>query len=226
MPSRPSGRLGGAQSSIRVFQPFFVNIDLPTALTRGDEIGIPVVVSNYLDKPQTVSLVLADAPWFERLEETAERSVELNPNEVRAVHFRIRARTVGHHDIQVTARGSERGVADAVRRPIEVVPDGRLVEHVASGTLQRPAEVALAAPKDAIPGQRAGDRQDLPVELQPARRGPRRDLPAALMAASNRPRQRPIPTFWRSTTSAGSARACRRSRPRRGSTFTWAISGF
>ena len=135
-----------------MFQPFFVDVDLPTALTRGDEIGIPVVVSNYLDKPQTVSLVLADAPWFERLEETAERSVALKPNEVRAVHFRIRARTVGHHDIQVTGRGREQGVADAVRRSIEVVPDGRLVEHLASGTLQRPAEVELIAPKDAIPG--------------------------------------------------------------------------
>jgi hypothetical protein len=152
------GSLGGAQSAIRVFQPFFVDVDLPTALTRGDEIGIPVVVSNYLDKPQTVSLVLADAPWFERLEESAERSVELEPNEVRAVHFRIQAKTVGHHDIQVTGRGREtraqrsRGVADAVRRPIEVVSDGRLVERLVSGTLQRPAEVELSAPKDAISG--------------------------------------------------------------------------
>ncbi|MGP0062849.1 MAG: MG2 domain-containing protein, partial [Isosphaeraceae bacterium] len=134
------GSLGDAQSSIRVFQPFFVDVDLPTTLTRGDEVGIPVVVSNYLDKPQDVSLVLADAPWFDRLEETAERSLELKPNEVRSVHFRIRARTVGHHEIQVTGRGREtlaqrgRGVADAVRRPIEVVPDGRRVERLASGT--------------------------------------------------------------------------------------------
>ncbi len=100
------GSLGGAQAAIRVFQPFFVDLDLPSALTRGDEIGIPVVVSNYLDQPQTVSLVLQDAPWFARLEETAERSLELKPNEVRAVHFRIRARAVGHHEIQVTARGA------------------------------------------------------------------------------------------------------------------------
>jgi alpha-2-macroglobulin-like protein len=146
------GRLGGAQSAIRVFQPFFVDVDLPVALTRGDEVALPVVVSNYLDKPQAVSLVLQDAPWFDRLEEAAERSVELRPNEVRAVHFRIRVRAVGHHEIQVTGRGSERGVADAVRRPIEVVPDGRLVEQLASGTLQGPAEVELAAPEVAIPG--------------------------------------------------------------------------
>ncbi len=146
------GRLGGAQSAIRVFQPFFVDLDLPAALTRGDEIGIPVVVSNYLDKPQTVALTLQDAPWFERLEPSAEQALALKPNEVRAAHFRIRVKAVGHHELQVAARGSERGVADAVRRPIEVVPDGHRVEHLASGALQRPAEIALTAPEHAIPG--------------------------------------------------------------------------
>ncbi len=61
------GKLGGAQSSIRVFQPFFVDVNLPVALVRGDEVAMPVVVYNYLDKPQSVELQLADAPWFERL---------------------------------------------------------------------------------------------------------------------------------------------------------------
>jgi uncharacterized protein YfaS (alpha-2-macroglobulin family) len=146
------GRLGAAQAAIRVFQPFFVDLDLPTALTHGDEIGIPVVVSNYLDQPQTVSLALQDTPWFERLEASAEQSLSLRPNEVRAAHFRIRVKTVGRHEVQVTARGSERGASDAVRRPIEVVPDGRRVEHLASGTLQRPVDMSLAAPEDVIPG--------------------------------------------------------------------------
>jgi hypothetical protein len=146
------GRLGAAQGSIRVFQPFFVDMDLPSALTRGDEIGLPVVVSNYLDRPQSVTLSLQDAPWFERLEPSAERTLELKPNEVRSTHFRIRARAVGHHEIQVTAIGGERGLSDAVRRPIEVLPDGRRIERVASGVLQGPAEVELATPERAIPG--------------------------------------------------------------------------
>src|SRR6185437_8282291 len=89
------GSLGAAQAAIRVFQPFFVDLDLPPALTRGDEIGIPVVVSNYLDKPQAVMLSLQDAPWFERLEPAGERSLELKPNEVRSASFRIRVKTVG-----------------------------------------------------------------------------------------------------------------------------------
>jgi len=147
------GRLGTAQAGIRVFQPFFVDLDLPVALTRGDEVAVPVVVSNYLDKPQTVTLALQGAPWFEQLE-GATRSVSLKPNEVRAAHFRLRVKTIGRHQLQVTARGSERGVADAVRRPIEVVPDGRRVEHVSGGALQRqrPVELTLSTPDQAIPG--------------------------------------------------------------------------
>ncbi len=172
------GRLGGAQSAIRVFQPFFVDLGLPSALTRGDEIGIPVVVSNYLDKPQTVSIVLADAPWFERLEKTAEQSVELKPNEVRAVHFRIRAKSVGHHQIQVTGRGSDRGVSDAVRaahrgRARRPTRRARGLRYVAAASRSR-----VRYPKGRDSRQRAGDRQDLPIELQPARRRARRDLPA------------------------------------------------
>ena len=34
--------------------------------TCGDEVTLPVVVSSYLPRPQTVELTLADAPWFER----------------------------------------------------------------------------------------------------------------------------------------------------------------
>src|SRR5262249_35066275 len=44
------GRLGATQTPLKVFQPFFVDVNLPVALTRGDEVTVPVVVSNYLDK--------------------------------------------------------------------------------------------------------------------------------------------------------------------------------
>jgi hypothetical protein len=144
-----SGRLGGTESSVRVFQPFFVDLDLPAALTRDDEAAVPVVVSNYLEKPQTVALRLTEAPWFERLDD-AERSLTLGPGEVRAVHYRIRVRSVGPQALEVQANAGD--VADAVKRPIEVVPDGRRVEQVVSGTLRPSAEIALEVPGPAIEG--------------------------------------------------------------------------
>jgi hypothetical protein len=143
------GRLGALQVPLRVFQPFFVDLNLPVALTRGDEVAIPVVVYNYLDKPQTVELALNKADWFERLDDGPAR-LELKPGEVRSTSYRLRVTRVGSQTLQVTARGA--GVADALRRVIEVVPDGRRVEQVVSGALQQPRQIALTVPADAIEG--------------------------------------------------------------------------
>jgi uncharacterized protein YfaS (alpha-2-macroglobulin family) len=143
------GRLGSAQAPLRVFQPFFVDLNLPVALTRGDVVAVPVVVYNYLDRPQTVTLTLADAPGIDRLDEATQR-LELPAGDTRAVAFRLRARQVGRHELRVTAQGS--GVADAVKRVVEIVPDGQRTEKVTSGTLRQPADIALSVPDDAIEG--------------------------------------------------------------------------
>jgi hypothetical protein len=143
------GRLGGAQSSIRVFQPFFVDLNLPVALTRGDEVAIPVVVYNYLDKPQTVELSLENAAWFTLLGDAVQK-IELKPSEVRSLSYRLRATKVGNQQLQVTARGS--GVSDALKKEIEVVPDGRRVDVVHNGTLGQPARLEITVPADAVEG--------------------------------------------------------------------------
>jgi hypothetical protein len=146
------GRLGAMQAPLRVFQPFFVDLNLPVSITRNDEVSVPVVVYNYLDRPQTVKLTLqredGDA-WFS-LQGDAEQSLELKPNEVRATHYRLKVTKVGDHKLEVHALGSN--VGDAIRRLIEVVPDGRRVEQVVNGTLQQPAGQTLTVPADAIEG--------------------------------------------------------------------------
>jgi hypothetical protein len=143
------GRLGAAQAGLKVFQPFFVDLNLPVALTRGDEVAVPVVVYSYLDRPQTVELTLDAGDWFEPLD-AAARKVELAPREVRSVSYRLRVKAVGKHALQVTARGGD--LADAIKRDIEVLPDGRRVEEVANGSLAQPAEMTLTVPDNAIEG--------------------------------------------------------------------------
>ena len=147
------GRLGAQQSPLRVFQPFFVDVDLPVALVRGDEVAVPVVVYNYLDRPQTVELTLAAAEWFELTGDAAQK-LDLAAGEVRSLSFRIRATKVGRRDFEVTASAAtEAGaVADAVRRTVEVTPDGRLVEESYSGSLAAPVTVDLSIPTGAIDG--------------------------------------------------------------------------
>jgi alpha-2-macroglobulin-like protein len=143
------GRLGADQSSLRVFQPFFVDLNLPVALTRGDEVSVSVVVYNYLQKPQTVELTLDNAPWFERQGDAVQK-IELAAGEVRSTAYRLKVRTVGNHTLQVTARAGD--VADALKRTIDVVPDGRRVEQVFNGSLHRPAELTLTLPDEFIEG--------------------------------------------------------------------------
>jgi uncharacterized protein YfaS (alpha-2-macroglobulin family) len=143
------GRLGAGQWPMKVFQPFFVDLNLPVSLTRGDEVGMPVVVYNYLDRPQTVTLTLAEAPWF-ALEGPATRQLDLAAGEVRSVRFTLKANLVGTHPLKVTATAG--AVGDAVERQVEVAPDGKRVETAYSGDLARAAEHTLTVPPDAIEG--------------------------------------------------------------------------
>jgi uncharacterized protein YfaS (alpha-2-macroglobulin family) len=143
------GKLGAQQADLRVFQPFFVDVDLPLSITRGDEVTMPMVVYNYLDRPQTVELSLADAPWFERQGQAVQK-LELKANEVRSVGYRIRASQVGHHTLVIEARAAD--VTDAVRRQIEVIPDGRPIRFLQNGSLATPVQLDWNVPAEAIPG--------------------------------------------------------------------------
>jgi len=143
------GKLGSLRTDLKVFQPFFVDVNAPVTLTRGDEITLPVVVSNYLPEPQTVEVSLADATWFKLLD-PSQAKIELAPGEVKSVGFRVKVETVGKHPLQITARSGQ--AADAVERMLEVVPDGRPVEVVFNGQLSAPAVHTLLIPEEVIPG--------------------------------------------------------------------------
>ena len=47
---------GGAESGVVVFQDFFVDINFPATLTRGDEVSFPIAVYNYLSDPQSIAI--------------------------------------------------------------------------------------------------------------------------------------------------------------------------
>lgn len=143
------GRLGAASLPIKVFQPFFVDLNLPVSLTRGDEVGMPVVVYNYLDKPQTVTLTLTEAAWF-TLDGQPVQKIELAAGEVRSTRFTLKVKRVGGHTLKVMAQAGD--VGDAIERVIEVIPDGKRVEFAYSGGLGTPAEHTLSVPADVIEG--------------------------------------------------------------------------
>lgn len=158
--SSSGGLLGGTTEPLRVFQDFFVDMDLPIHLTQNDEVEFPVAVYNYLKQPQTVTITLENSEWYELMGGEATRSLDLKPGEVTSVSYRIRASKIGTHPLLVKAKGSK--MSDAVRRSIEVVPDGQKVEQVATDRLEGNVTETLTIPGNAIP-----DASKLIVKMYP-----------------------------------------------------------
>ncbi len=156
------GELGNAESSLRVFQPLFVDLNLPVSFTRGDTVSLPVVVYNYGKTPQEVTVTLAEAEWFELLDE-AVKTRTLEPGDVKSVYFRVRMPRAGEHEFEVTARADN--AADAVRRSVRVLPGGRPIERVVNGNLAESALVALHVPDEFIEGSLSATLRIYPSTL-------------------------------------------------------------
>jgi CD109 antigen len=113
--------LGVAEDSLRVFQPFFLTIDLPYSAIRGEEFPVSVAVYNYLDTPQDVQVDIGDSDWFDLLDNPT-KTITINANDIGGVEFMIRPVKLGINDVKITARSAE--VADAVIKTIIVEPEG------------------------------------------------------------------------------------------------------
>jgi hypothetical protein len=135
---------------VRVFQEFFVDVDFPATLTRGDQVSFPVAIYNYLTVPQTVRVQLAPGDWFTVTGETA-RDVALAPGQVTSVRFPVRVDKVGRQVLTVKAQSGQR--SDAVARSVQVVPEGKLVASARSGALAAGSvDHAITFPAAAVPG--------------------------------------------------------------------------
>ena len=145
-----AGQLGGFKSDLKVFQPFFIDANLPVAFTRNDEVSVPVIAYNYLDKDQKVALSIREEDWFE-LSGAADRTLTIEAGQQKAIHFPIRIKEAGEHKLQITAIGDE-GVSDAIEKSVSVEFEGRKMESVINDTLQGESRHAITIPDTAIDG--------------------------------------------------------------------------
>ena len=149
--STQTGALGTGTSELKVFQDFFVDIDLPVTLTQGDMVSIPVAVYNYAAHSGDVDLKLEPGDWFS-LEGADERSVSVGAGQVGATQFTIVAEKIGKFKLTLSGHmkgGSQR--EDTVVREIEVVPNGEAKEIVFNGQLDSSARHAVRFPETSIP---------------------------------------------------------------------------
>ncbi|HZK48933.1 MAG TPA: alpha-2-macroglobulin family protein, partial [Thermoleophilia bacterium] len=133
----PDKGLGVAESSLRVFQPFFLTADLPYSAIRGEELPLKVSLYNYLDTPQEFQVQIEDSDWFDMLDD-ATTTVTVAANDIGGAEFTIRPKTLGTQLVKVTARGPQ--AADAVIKSMLVEPEGVARELVENIVLQTGAE--------------------------------------------------------------------------------------
>jgi CD109 antigen len=147
----PEHGLGIGEAEVRVFQPFFAQIDLPYAAIRGEELPAAVALYNYGTQAEEFVVELEPGDWFDVLD-AVQQTLTIAPNKVGSVRFGIRPRSLGVHPLRVTARG--RTLADALIKELLVEPEGVAREEVENVVLTpgMPFSADLSVPPDAVEG--------------------------------------------------------------------------
>lgn len=153
-------------TKLRVFQPFFVSINLPYSVKRGEVISIPVIVFNYLDSKLEAEVILDNSDkefdFVEASNEIEENVIEGRSKSVvvpaqsgKSVTFLIRPNKVGHITLKVKATTPVAG--DAVNQMLRVEPEG-VTEYVNKALLlnlkdkpEQHENLKVEIPKEAVP---------------------------------------------------------------------------
>ncbi|XP_059143996.1 CD109 antigen-like [Physella acuta] len=121
------------QAHLKVFRPFFVSLNLPYSVTRGEQLALQANVFNYLTGDMQVRVTLAASKRFHNIFIDATGNQELKQvdvvqdimvkaGEAKSVYFPIVPADLGRIDVEVKAQSTK--AADAVRRQLLVEAEG------------------------------------------------------------------------------------------------------
>jgi CD109 antigen len=135
--------LGVAPSTakLKVFRPFFIRLNLPYSVKRGEKFALQVLVFNYLENEQdvTVTLKYYDGVGFSFLQKDGSikknkmdknynvRVISVPGGVSKAVYFPIVPTKIGNIKLSVVAQASQAG--DAIEIPLKVEPEGYRVDR-------------------------------------------------------------------------------------------------
>ena len=168
--------LATSRALLTVFKPFFIKLNLPYSLIRGETVSIQAVVSNYSKRPLRAKLTLDNSRReFEFVEaansldgerpmnRSAEsRSLAIGAQEGVSASFLIRPKRLGHIDIKMVAQ-SDQGQVDGLVRKLLVKAEGQ-AQHLnkailinlspGSGPERMRRNVTVEIPANAVPDSR------------------------------------------------------------------------
>jgi len=115
-------------SKLRVFMPFFIYLNLPYSIKRGEIIALQAIIFNYMDAdyPATVTM-FNDKQEFQFMENTANqqklvKNINTKSSSGTSVRFIIKALKVGYITLKIEASVATAG--DKIEQLLLVEPEG------------------------------------------------------------------------------------------------------
>lgn len=164
-----SGQFAHGRAGLRVWQPFFVELELPTHLTEGDVAVIPVSIVNNNDTPEDVTLSVESSGSL--IASQGERAtLFLAAGERRVSMISVRAASVGDGAVTLTAKTASGG-GDAVKRVASVSPDGRELRVSRAAIIGEGMNATVNLPDDVIAGSARAELSIMPGAFASATEG-------------------------------------------------------
>ncbi|XP_050479205.1 thioester-containing protein 1 allele R1-like isoform X2 [Bombus huntii] len=153
---------------LKVFRPFFISMEFPYSVIRGEIVAIQIVVFNYMNKNVVAEVLLTNEGQFDfaemsnevqdvpKLELYRKKKVEVKANSGSSVSFMIVPRDLGYITIKATANSILAG--DSVERKLLVKAEGE-TQYVNRATFidlrsttNTSMNITIDIPKNAVPG--------------------------------------------------------------------------
>jgi hypothetical protein len=158
--STEDGKLGTVEREFLAFQPFFVEHDPPRVLTEGDEIALPVVLRNYLERAQGVDVEMKPESWF-TLGGPARQHTDVPAGDSARPTFDFRAvASIKDGKQRITAYGSDAN--DAIEKPVTVHPDGEERAQTDATVFSDAGTLSVNIPADTVRGSVRGELKIYP----------------------------------------------------------------
>ncbi len=144
-----SGWITSSRGSVRVDQTATVDAPVPEAATVGDHIRIPVRLQNRTDAPVRARIALAVEGAF-TVDVGTTGVLEAGPHDAAEQIVDVTLTGAGEGALVVRASTEDGAALDAVRRPMHVFDDARLVRQHLEALVENDATVALTLPASAM----------------------------------------------------------------------------
>ncbi|CAL1547264.1 unnamed protein product [Lymnaea stagnalis] len=157
------------QVNLTVFRPFFVNLNLPYSVTRGEQLALQVNVFNYMEEEMLVRVTLTKSESFNVIDSSgmaedikgtgSVQNILVKAGEAKSVYFHIVPTKLGKIDVEV--KGQSTKAADAIRRQLLVEAEGVKKEYnipvfidLTNGKSSFSDIIDLPLPKDTVQGSK------------------------------------------------------------------------